>query len=78
MATHTEHLIRDALALDADQRAVVANALFESFHGPVNADEVDIAWRTEASRRLDEVRGGQVEPVAADEHYDHLRASLSK
>lgn len=75
MAPDTATLIRDALALDADQRAVVANALLESFHGTGDTDEVDAAWHAEATRRLAEVRAGAVELVDADEHYARLRAS---
>ncbi|MCI9888612.1 addiction module protein [Micrococcales bacterium 31B] len=74
MAPDTANLIRDALALDADQRAVVANALLESLHA---GGEVDAAWRVEATRRLAEVRAGAVELTDADEHYARLRASLT-
>ena len=77
MAPDTATLIRDALALDADQRAVVANALLESFHCTGDTDEVDAAWRAEATRRLAEVRASAVELVDADEHYARLRASLT-
>lgn len=70
-------VIRDALALDADQRAVVANALLESFHDSGDSGEVGEAWGAEANRRLAEVRAGAVELVDADEHYARLRASLT-
>lgn len=76
MAPETATLIRDGLALDVDQRAVVANALLESLHDG-GASEVDAAWRAEATRRLAEVRLGSVELVDADEHYARLRASLT-
>lgn len=77
MAPDTAGLIRDALALDADQRAVVANALFESLREAGDTGEVEAAWRAEATRRLAEVRAGAVELVDADEHYTRLRASLT-
>lgn len=77
MASDPATLIRDALALDADQRAVVANALLESLHDAGDTGEVDAAWRAEATRRLAEVRAGAVELVDADEHYARLRASLT-
>lgn len=77
MAPDTATLIRDALALDADQRAVVANALLESLHDAEDTGEVDAAWRAEATRRLAEVRAGAVELVDADEHYARLRSSLT-
>lgn len=70
-------LIRDGLTLDADQRAVVANALIESLHDAGDTGEIDAAWHAEATRRLAEVRAGAVEPVDADEHYARLRASLT-
>jgi putative addiction module component (TIGR02574 family) len=70
-------LIRDALALDPDQRAVVAHALLESFHDAGEPGEVDAAWRAEATRRLAEARAGAVELVDADSHYARLRATLT-
>nr|WP_108870965.1 addiction module protein [Tessaracoccus timonensis] len=75
MTTTAEALLRDALALDADQRAVVANALFESLDDEA-ATASDAAWRREASRRLAEIRRDAVELEDADEHYARLRASL--
>lgn len=77
MAPDPATLIRDALALDVDQRAVVANALLESLHDAGDAGEVDAAWRAEATKRLAEARAGAVELVDADEHYARLRASLT-
>lgn len=77
MAPNPAIVIRDALALDADQRAVVANALLESFHDSGDTSDVDAAWRAEATRRLADVRAGAVEVVDADEHYARLRASLT-
>ena len=77
MAPTSATVIRDALTLDADQRAVVANALLESFHESGDTDDVDAAWRAEASRRLSEARAGGVELVDADQHYARLRASLT-
>ncbi|GAB95289.1 hypothetical protein BJY21_003294 [Kineosphaera limosa] len=77
MAMDPATLIRDGLALDADQRAVVANLLLDSLHDASDTDEVDAAWRAEATRRLAEVRAGAVELVDADEHYARLRASIT-
>lgn len=77
MASDPATVIRDALALDADQRAFVANALLESLRGEDGLEDVDAAWSAEATRRLSEVRAGAVEPVDADEHYASLRASLT-
>ncbi|WP_087005923.1 addiction module protein [Gulosibacter sp. 10] len=78
MTPDTATLIRDGLALDADQRAVVANALLESLHDTGGTNEIDAAWRAEANRRLAEVRSGAVELVDADEHYERLHASFTR
>lgn len=78
MTPDTATLIRDGLALDVDQRAVVANALLESLHVADDTDYVDAAWGAEAARRLADVRAGAVELVDADEHYSRLRASLTE
>lgn len=77
MTTDAATLIRDGLALDADQRAVVANALLESLHDVDDTSDVDVAWRAAATRRMVEVREGSVELTDADEHYRRLRASLT-
>ena len=78
MASDTATLIRDALALDVDQRAVVANALLGSIHGDGDgASEVDDAWRVEVSKRLDEMRSGAVELMDAEEFFAQVRASLT-
>ena len=60
MAPDVAALIRDGLALDADQRAVVAHTLLDSLHDADEQGEVDAAWRAEAVRRLDDVRSGTV------------------
>ncbi|HLS16031.1 MAG TPA: addiction module protein [Beutenbergiaceae bacterium] len=78
MTPDTATLIRDGLALDADQRAVVANALLESLHDAGDTNDIDAAWRAEAAQRLAEIRAGAVELVDADEHYARLRASLTE
>ncbi|HMU36292.1 MAG TPA: addiction module protein [Marmoricola sp.] len=77
MAPDTASLIRDALALDADQRAVIANALIESFDRAGDPDEANAEWRAEVTRRLAEIRTGAADLVDADDHYARLRASLT-
>lgn len=77
MTPNPATVIRDALALDADQRAVVVNTLLESLHDTGDTGEVDAAWRAEAIRRLAEVHTGAVDLVDADEHYTRLRVSLT-
>lgn len=79
MGPDTATVIRDALALDVDQRAVVANALLNSIHeADDEPSEIDDAWRVEVGRRLDEMRSGAVEMIDADGHFAQLRISLTK
>lgn len=68
-------LIRDGLALDVDERAVVANALLESIE---DTSDVDDAWRVEVSKRLQEMRSGAVEMIDADELFVELRAFVAE
>ncbi|MCI1749566.1 MAG: addiction module protein [Acidipropionibacterium sp.] len=78
MGPDTATVIQDALALDVDQRAVVANALPNSIHDPDDEpSEIDDAWRVEVDRRLDEMRSGAVKMIDADEHFARLRTSLT-
>ncbi|PII87800.1 addiction module protein [Leucobacter sp. OLJS4] len=77
MAPDTATLIRDGLALDIDQRALLVNALLESLHEAAGSSGSQAAWRAAASRRLAGVRSGQVELTNADEHYASLRDSLT-
>jgi hypothetical protein len=78
MTPDTRALLRDALALDADQRAVVAHSLLASLHPSIAADDTDDTWRSEVERRFRDVREGAAELVDADDHYARLRASLAE
>ena len=78
MTDHAAELIREGLALDPDQRAIVANTLLDSIHAGQASSEVADAWHVEAAERLREIRAGAVEAVDADEHYARLRASITR
>ena len=75
VASKVADLIEAGLCLDADERAVVANTLFDSLHEPEAT--VDAAWADEIGRRVDEIVSGEVGLVDADEHYARLRAELA-
>lgn len=78
MTPNAATLIRDGLALDVDERSVVANALLESIDDTDDASEVDDAWRVVVSRRLAEMRYGAVEMIDADELFAEMRASVAE
>ncbi len=76
MAPDAETLIRDAFAIDVDQRAVITNAMLDSIHyATEKANKVNDAWRAEVSTQLDEMRSGAVALTDADEYFACLRAS---
>ena len=78
MTPNAATLIRDGLALDVDERSVVANALLESIDDTDDASEADDAWRVVVSRRLAEMRSGAVEMIDADELFAEMRASVAE
>ena len=78
MTPNAATLIRDGLALDVDERSVVANALLESIDDTDDASEVDDAWRVVVSRRLAEMRSGADEMIDADELFAEMRASVAE
>lgn len=68
------------LALAPDERAAVAHRALLSLDADDSGSdqtEVDEVWRAEINRRLDDVLGGRVSLVDADEHYARLRAKLA-
>ena len=78
MTPNAATLIRDGLALDVDERSVVANALLESIDDTDDASEVDDAWRVVVSRRFAVMRSGAVEMIDADELFAEMRASVAE
>jgi hypothetical protein len=75
MATTVEKLVEQAMTLPSESRALLADLLVES----LDADElgrIDQLWAAEATRRRDEVRSGQDEPVPGEEALRKVRDSL--
>ena len=63
------------MTLPSESRAQLADLLVES----LDADDlgrIDHLWTTEAKRRRDEVRAGQVETIPGDEALRKVRDSL--
>jgi len=61
-----EKILTDALALPANDRARVAQALLRSLDEGDDEDAAD-AWRDELQRRLDDLDGGRVTPLSLDD-----------
>jgi putative addiction module component (TIGR02574 family) len=73
MALKADDVYQAGLALDLDERAVVAHRLLDSLHPQNDAaqPDVDAAWRDEISVRVDDVLQGRVELLS----YDEVRAA---
>lgn len=75
MGIPVEKIAEVVLALPSDARALLADRLVESLD-PLHDPDIRSAWADEALRRLQEVRTGQVQAVAADEVHARVRAAL--
>jgi len=76
MTGKAEAVLREALDLDAEERAELADALFASLEPPRDA-EVDEAWRAEVARRVAALDAGEIDTVPWHEIRDSLYARLS-
>jgi Putative addiction module component. len=77
MAISIEQLTQAALSLPSDARAQLADRLVESL-APGRDDEVQVAWTAEATRRRNELRRGDVQPVPGNEALQRVRDSLAR
>lgn len=68
------------LALDQhDCAAVIRRGLrsLDREDASMGLDGVDVAWRTEVRRRIDDIESGKVEPLDLEEPHAQLRAELA-
>ena len=73
MLSNFEEILRAALALPGEARAMLADRLLESLDGP-NQKEIDAAWAEEAERRMREIDEGKVEAIEGELVMQKLRA----
>lgn len=67
MAPDAQKLLQEALSLPEDVRVELAEALLESLDHEPSDDDTHTAWSSEAKRRLEEVRSGDVRAVPWEE-----------
>ena len=72
-----DQIAEAALALPSEARALLADRLVESLDA-AEANRIDKLWATEAKRRRDEVRQGQVQTIPGDEALARVRRSLGR
>ena len=70
-----DELMREALALDASQRAAIAHELLNSLE-TLTEPEIERLWLEEADRRRTEIEAGTVETISAADAIAQARARL--
>jgi putative addiction module component len=80
MTSRTHELLRDALALPAEERADVAAELLASLEELASADEaaVEAAWAREIEQRAHRVLSGQSVGDRWEDVRERLARSLAK
>ena len=68
-----DDILHDALELSADERALLAIAVQDSLHNPVDKD-VEKAWATEIDRRIGQIDRGEVKLIAGDQVLAEARS----
>lgn len=73
MVSDFDDILKRALALPAEDRAVLADLLLESLDAP-DQKEIDAAWAEEAERRMREIDEGKVELIDGELVMERLRS----
>lgn len=72
----TDDLIDEVISLPVEERARLAECVLQTLNAP--DAEIDAAWAAEAGRRLEELRGGQVEGIPGEVVFERIRQRLAK
>jgi putative addiction module component (TIGR02574 family) len=75
MERHAAELLRDALALPAEERAALIDSLIESLD-PTVEEGADEAWRREIEARLEQIDTGTVKLISWRDARQRLRDRL--
>jgi putative addiction module component (TIGR02574 family) len=75
MGRDAAEVLKDALALPAEARAVLIDSLIGSLDHEID-DGAEEAWREEIYRRLQQIDSGAVQLIAWDDALRRLRARL--
>ena len=76
MNPNIEKLAKETMALDIEDRALLAGKLLLSLDEP-SPSEVERLWLDEAERRLEDFRDGRVQGIPADEVFRRAISDLS-
>jgi putative addiction module component (TIGR02574 family) len=67
-----------ALSLPPEDRAVIANKLFESLDADDNLSDVDQEWEQEIVRRVESYKRGESQAIDADIVFARIREELER
>ena len=76
MSAQTSDLLRQALALPAEERAALANTLLDSLEA--SNPSVQEAWDEEVARRIDDLTAGKAVTVPWEELHRELLAMVNE
>ncbi|MDP2400558.1 MAG: addiction module protein [Actinomycetota bacterium] len=76
MNPNIEALAKETMALDIEDRALLAGRLLLSLDEP-SASELERLWLDEAERRLEAYRAGLVQGIPADDVFRRAISELS-
>jgi len=76
MSTFDE-ILKAALSLAPEERAMLADQLLESLDGP-DQKRIDALWAEEAERRLREIDEGEVELIDGELVMERLRSRFKR
>ena len=74
MNTQTEAVLREAMKLSADDRAALAERLWDSLHREIDP-ETEKAWIDEINRRIAAYDRGEIQSVSLEEAMQRIQAS---
>lgn len=77
MSLTLEQLTEEAMQLPAESRVLLADKLVESLDSE-QPDQIRQLWATEAIRRRDEIRSGQVHPVPGEQVLEEVRRLVGR
>ena len=77
MSTDVAQIEAKIRSLSFEDKTELLRALIGELDGPTDTD-VEQTWLVEAQRRHREIAEGKVQPVPAQQVFDHLRARLKK
>jgi putative addiction module component (TIGR02574 family) len=73
MNDHVDHVLLEALALNPEDRSLVALSLIDSLQGDGAPDDtITASWVAEANRRNEDISTGRSKAMSADEFRDWI------